>query len=94
MLLLDHYDNCLKQMRTYGNCQELFPNDATSINNIEHSLSNIENVSLPSTNKGRRDKTLMSVRPQREKRQLSDAISIWWYSEEASKLFGSDENTM
>ena len=81
-------------MQTYVNCQDFFPNDATSINNIEHGLSNIENVSLPSAGKGSRGNTLMSVIPQHKKRQLYDYISIRWYSEEASKIFGSDGNTM
>ena len=77
-----------------GNCQELFPNDANAIKNIQHGLSNIENLSLPSANKGRNDKALISVITQREKRHISYSISIWWYPEEAYKLFGLDDNTM
>ena len=94
MLLQEHCENFLEQMQTDGNSQELFPNDATSIKKIEHGLSNIENAAFSSENKGRRDKALMSVSPQRKKRQIYDAIFIWWYSEEASKLFGLDDNTI
>ena len=36
----------------------------------------------------------MYVSPQRKNIQISDAIRIWWYPEEVSKLFGSDDNTM